>query len=254
LSPDYTRRFSQRADFYAKYRPGYPAKVLAILERSIGFDVGHIVADIGSGTGLLTRLFLQNGNTVFSVEPNDKMRAYAERDLAGFGNFRSVNGTAEHTTLPKGSVDLITIGQALHWFDPVKTTREFSRISKPDARLCVVYNGRNLSNSFMRAYEATVERNTRERAKVPDPDIKYIASFFKGGRCSKFTIPNEQILDLEGLMGRLLSGSYMPVPSKGAKFKRFEKDVRDLFDAYNTEGHVRLLYDTEISIGRARTQ
>jgi SAM-dependent methyltransferase len=252
LSRDSTRRFTQRADFYARYRPGYPPEILGILEREIGFSPRDIVADIGSGTGLLTKLFLQNGNRVFAVEPNGKMRRHAEKGLGGFRNFVSVNGTAEHTALKTGTVDLISVGQALHWFDSTRTVREFSRISRPDGHLCIAYNERKGNDRFGRAYGKVIKRNERDRASVPNADDKYISHFFDGGRYSKFAVPNEQLLDFEGLMGRLLSASYMPPPGEKKGFARMRSDVRALFDEFNRGGRVRLRYSTNVFVGLIR--
>ncbi len=252
MSLDPTRRFTRRADFYSRYRPGYPKEIIRILEREIGFSDEQVVADIGSGTGLLTKIFLRNGNKVFGVEPNDKMRAYAERDLGTFRKFVSVKGTAERTTLKGQSADLITVGQALHWFKKAKTVKEFARISKPGGSLCVVYNEWKRKERFTRAYRRLINRNERYRAEIPHVDAKYMAEFFEHGRYSSFTLPNEQVVNSEGLRGRLLSASYIPSPGEGERFNRFERDVRRLFESYSFGGQVRLLYETELSAGRVR--
>lgn len=249
MSRDSIRRFTQRAYFYSKYRPGYPGKMIGLLEWETGFSPEAIVADIGSGTGLLTKLFLKNGNKVFAVEPNDRMRSHAEEDLSAFKNFISVKGTAERTTLQKNSVDLITVGQALHWFDQERAFKEFSRILKPRGKLCVVYNEWKRAGRFMRGYEKVVKRNQRNRAKVPNLRPKYMARFFNGGKCSRFSLPNEQVVGYSGLLGRFLSASYMPTPAEGESYAKLEKDVRKLFDSYSSGGRVKLRYHTNIFIG-----
>ena len=86
---------------------------------------------MGSGTGILSELLLKNGNTVFGVEPNAAMRSAGEHLLQDYLKFTSVDGSAEKTTLPAGSVDLITAGQAFHWFDGPAARKEFVRILKP---------------------------------------------------------------------------------------------------------------------------
>ena len=249
MATDYTGRFSRRADWYASCRPGYPARVIAILEKEIGFTSRSVVADVGSGTGLLTRVFLENGNRVFGIEPNDSMRAYAERDLGGFRNFVSVKGTAEATALPSKSVDLVAAGQALHWFDPGRAAEEFSRICKPGGSLCVAYNSRR-NDRVGRAYGEIVRRYERDRAQVPEESAKYIARFFKRGECLKFEVPNEQSLDLEGLLGRLLSASYMPPPDEKRAYTRLRGDVTKMFERLSAGGTLKLRYRTRISVGR----
>lgn len=249
LSRDSVRRFTKRADFYSRYRPGYPGKIISLLERETGFNQEAILADIGSGTGLLTKLFLKNGNKVFAVEPNDRMRSHAEDDLSSFKNFISVKGTAERTNLQKNSVDLITVGQALHWFDREKAVNEFSRILKPGGRLCVVYNEWKRAGRFMHGYETVIKRNRRNRASVPNLRPKYMARFFKDGKCARFSLPNEQVVGYSGLLGRFLSASYMPTPGEGERYVRLEKDARELFDSYSSGGRVKLRYHTNIFIG-----
>jgi len=245
---DYTRRFTKRADWYASYRPGYPAKIIAILEKKIGFRRRQVVADVGSGTGLLTKIFLENGNKVFGVEPNKSMRAYSERDLSGFRNFISVRGTAEHTTLPTKSVDLVTVGQALHWFNRVRASREFRRISKPGGSLCAVYNVKR-SDRLGRAYEKVIRRHEVGKAAVPNSSMKRLRYFFKDGKYSKFTVPNEQSLDFEGLLGRILSSSYMPRPDESRGPSELRRDALNVFESFGSDGRVRLRYRTNIFIG-----
>jgi len=249
LSLNPTGRFSVRAPYYSKYRPGYPDRIVGVLRKKFSFSSSDIVADIGSGTGLLAKVFLANGNRVFGVEPNARMRSYGVRNLSGFKRFVSVRGTAEHTTLDDASVDLITVGQALHWFDASRTVREFSRISKPDGILCIVYNERRKGSRFMRAFQQVTERHEGDKTNSPDVDDRYAAQFFEGRKFSKFQLPNEQTLDFEGLVGRLLSASYMPTRQQKTRFVRMERDVKELFDSFKSNGRVRLLYDTRIYAG-----
>jgi SAM-dependent methyltransferase len=124
-----TTRFSDRVDNYVRYRPGYPPQVLETLKHACGLNSEHRVADIASGTGIWTRLLLENGNRVFGIEPNDDMREAAERLLSGFLNFNSIAATAEATTLPDHSVDFVTAAQAAHWFNRGQARQEFARIS-----------------------------------------------------------------------------------------------------------------------------
>src|SRR4051812_35067235 len=100
-----TERFSSRVENYVKYRPGYPAAVVPLLETACGFTRESVVADIGSGTGILAEVWLKHGNPVFAVEPNGPMREAAERLLTAYPAFTSVPGTAEATTLADHSVD-----------------------------------------------------------------------------------------------------------------------------------------------------
>ena len=131
MQSDPTARFSSRVEDYIRYRPGYPAVIMDWLMRNCGLTAHARIADIGSGTGILSRMFLHFGCQVFGVEPNKDMRLAAERLLAGVKGFHSVDGRAEATTLPAGSVDFVTAGQAFHWFDPGPTRAEFRRLLTP---------------------------------------------------------------------------------------------------------------------------
>ena len=148
-----TERFSNRVENYVKYRPNYPKKIISFLEKEIGLSSSSIIADIGSGTGISSEMFLKNGNIVYGVEPNKEMREAAERLLAEHPNFKSINGTAEDTTLAANSIDILSAGQAFHWFDVIKTEIEFKRILKNGGWVVLVWNERETNSSlFLKAY------------------------------------------------------------------------------------------------------
>src|ERR1039457_7327385 len=117
MSQSPTARFSDRVENYVSYRPGYPPEVVDLLRAECGLRPSHIVADIASGTGVFTRLLLENGNSVFAVEPNTEMREMGIQQLEGYPRLVSVAGTAEESTLLSASVDFVTAAQAAHWFD-----------------------------------------------------------------------------------------------------------------------------------------
>src|SRR3982074_3012215 len=130
-----TARFSDRVENYVRYRPGYPPEVLDLLRTECGLRPSHIVAAIASGTGVFTRLLLENGNSVFAVEPNAAMREMGNRQLESLSagdRLASVAGTAEETTLKSASVDFVTAAQAAHWFDLPRARAEFVRILRPE--------------------------------------------------------------------------------------------------------------------------
>src|SRR5258706_250994 len=139
-APNATQRFSDRVDNYIRYRPGYPAEVLDLLRERCGLTPQAGIADIGFGTGIFTRMLLENGNTVFGIEPNQEMREAGARLLSGFPGFRGSAGTAEKTTLENQSAEFITAAQAAHWFDREPARREFLRILKPGGGLGLLWN------------------------------------------------------------------------------------------------------------------
>jgi ubiquinone/menaquinone biosynthesis C-methylase UbiE len=246
---NFAARFDGKSDVYSKYRPRYPSEILRILEREVGFDQKGIVADIGSGTGILSELFLENGNQVYCVEPNLEMRRTAEKNLKVFvPRSVSVEGTAETTNLRSGSIDLIAIGQALHWFDLVKARTEFRRIIKKRGHIAIIYNHRKDDGEVEMAYKTIVDKFAKNMAKVPDVDDPYAAKFLSGG-FKKFTIPNSQTLDLQGLLGRLASASYMPA-STSPEWAKLKEDVRRVIDEFGSNGVATLHYNTVVYLGR----
>jgi SAM-dependent methyltransferase len=246
-----TQRFSDRVEDYVRYRPGYPRAVLDVLRQEIGLTPDWVVADIGSGTGISARLFLENGNPVVGVEPNGAMRHAGEELLGGWPGFRSVDGTAEDTGLGPASVDLVAVAQAFHWFDPATAGREFARILRPAGWVVLVWNTRRTGSSeFLGGYERLLVRHGTDYAAVRHDriDAAVLERFF-GGLYRRATVDNEQLLDLDGLKGRVLSSSYTPKPDDPRRAPLLH-DVERLFEAHETDGCVRIEYDTEIYFGR----
>ncbi len=249
---DSKERFSNRVADYVRYRPGYPRAVLELLRDECALTLESVVADVGSGTGILTKLFLENGNVVYGVEPNAAMRAAGEEFLAEYPKFRSVAASAEATTLPDASVDFVVAAQAFHWFDPPETRVEFQRILRPQGWVAVIANHRKKdASAFLRAYEAFLRRFGTDYGKVAEkyPSAARMADFFGAGKFREHTAPNRQIFDFDGLSGRLRSSSYAP-PPEHPNHKPMLAALRELFDAHADRGSVSFDYVTFIYYGR----
>ena len=195
---DSTQRFTDRVEAYIHYRPGYPDALIDLLHSEIGLSEESVVADLGSGTGISSALFLQYGMTVYGVEPNDAMREAAERTLDGYEHFHSVAGTAETTGLSANSVDAVIAGQAFHWFDRERARREFLRILKPQGHVVLFWNSRRTAGSpFLEAYEGLLQRFGTDYNQINHQNIddKVIAEFFRPDVFEKRTLYNEQVVD-----------------------------------------------------------
>lgn len=244
-------RFTERADYYAKYRPGYPDAVVEAIARETALPRGALVADIGSGTGISAELFLRHGYRVAGVEPNAAMRAAAEQALARNPEFRSVDGRAEATALADGTVDLIVAATAFHWFDPEGTRREWLRILKPDGWVALLWNRRRDHGDFMEAYEALLRAHAPGYAEPWDEQRQRsrlsAVEFLPGALTLRFD--NAQDLDLESLRGRALSSSYAPLPGSAA-YPEFARALAALFAVHQRDGRIRFVYDTELYLGR----
>jgi SAM-dependent methyltransferase len=251
MTRDPAERFTRRVEHYVKYRPSYPRGVIDTLHNEGLLSPADVVADIGSGTGKLAELFLANGNKVLGIEPNRAMREAGEAALGHHDSFMSVEGRAEATTLQDGSVDIVTAGQAFHWFDPETACREFSRILSPGGRILIVWNDRQIeATPFMKAYEAFLQEfgtdyRSVDHRRLGDAEI---GSFFGSAGHRFKRLANEQRLDRDGLRGRLLSTSYVPDEGETGYTEMLEALDR-LFDEHQEVGTVSFVYSTRMYYG-----
>jgi SAM-dependent methyltransferase len=248
-SLDSKHRFSNRVENYVRYRPGYPAEIAALLRDECGLTNDSVVADIGSGTGKLSELFLNAGCKVFGVEPNKEMREAGER--MNHPRFTSIDASAEETTLAAQSVDFVTAGQAFHWFDLNRCRPEFQRILKPGGWLVIIWNDRRDDTTpFLAAYELLLERFGTDYAQAhhrrsDKPEV--IRPFF--GNEPRFkNFHSFQQFDFEGVKGRLLSSSYAPVAGQ-PKYEEMLAELKRIFDARQENGTVAFEYDTHVYYG-----
>jgi SAM-dependent methyltransferase len=245
-----TLRFSNRVEDYVKYRPGYPDALLKYLQNHYHLYTGETIADIGAGTGISTALFLKAGYPVIAVEPNKEMREKMEELLNYLPQLKTINGTAENTTLPDHSVDLISAGQAFHWFEPLKARDEFERILKPRGRVAIIWNERKTSTSFENEYEKLILKYATDYQKIDHRNIsdRDIEKFFYPRACTLKIFDNHQTFDLEGLKGRLASSSYMPARG-GAGFSEMTTEAENLFSKYSRDNFIQINYDTKLYAG-----
>ncbi len=240
-------RFSNRVANYVKYRPGYPTEILRFFKEHLGLTPDSAIADIGSGTGLSAKIFLENGNTVYGVEPNAAMRDAAEEYLKGSPNFTSIDGNSDATRLPDASIDLVIAAQAFHWFEPEGTRREFKRILKPDGYVSLVWNERQIDTTlFLSEYEQLLLKYGKDYTEVRHEKInsEVLSAFFLVP-FEHIAFPNEQVFDFDGLKGRLLSSSYMPSETDEV-FQPMIKELELLFAKHAESGKIKVLYDTNI--------
>jgi SAM-dependent methyltransferase len=245
---DVTQRFSSRVENYIKYRPSYPPVVIETLRRECGLRSDSIVADIGSGTGILTELFLKNGNEVYGIEPNRDMREAAEASLKGYRRFRSVASRAEETNLPDHCVDFITAGQSFHWFDRKKTRTEFARILKPRGWVVLIWNDRATTTTrFLVAFEKLLKDYSTDYEQIDHRQITedVIREFFGSDHVWLKHFNNSQVFDYEGVKGRLLSSSYAPEAGH-PNHEPMLAELERIFQAYQDDGKVVFDYVTQM--------
>jgi SAM-dependent methyltransferase len=248
-----TQRFTNRVANYVKYRPGYPEEVLNFLKEKAGITAGSVIADAGSGTGIFTKLLLDEGYTVYAIEPNDAMRKSSVEQLHNYKNFHAVNGTAEDTTLESHGIDLVVCAQAFHWFDQTLAKTEFKRILKPKGQVALIWNNRQIEyDEFAIAYELLLQQQGTDYSEVNHRNITDVdfSNFFKNGKYELAKYNNVQIFDEDGLIGRAFSSSYIP-PKETEPGQAFLADLKALFQQYQTnKGTVDFVYQTEVYLGK----
>lgn len=244
-------RFTSRAEDYAKYRPSYPSEVIDCIFS--GLDTSTLIAaDIGAGTGISSRLLADRGIQVMAIEPNIEMRKIASPHfLVEFGD-----GSAENTGLSNASVNLITCFQAFHWFNPEPTLKEFARILKPQGKIALVWNDRNVEgkDQFTCQHDRIITQasnNSPIHSRLDGKSKLQICSLFPKVEYRSF--PYQQAFDLDGLIGLAMSASYMP--QSGIAHERLIMKLTNLHQHYcDRDGLVYLQYQTSLYLTELSAQ
>ncbi len=235
-------RFSDRAEDYAKYRPSYPEEAIATILEGLGNPSQLVAADIGAGTGISSRLLAQQGVRVMAIEPNAAMREAASPHPL----VELCDGTAEATNLPDASVNLVTCFQSFHWFNPEPTLLEFHRILKPTGRLALVWNDRDRDDEVTQNYTHLVQiasNNHAAESRMTSVDPLLASPLFPDVSYHTFTYRQE--LNLEGLIGRAMSVSY--IPREGQAWEQLRTGLEELYNrSCNENGYIYLAYRTSI--------
>ena len=227
-----TQRFSGRASVYGTHRPSYPTLVFDALFDGLGDPRGLVVADVGAGTGISTRMLAARVSQVFAVEPNADMRAQAlpQQNVTWF------DGTGESTGLDEKSVDVAAAFQAYHWFDHGAAFDEFRRIARK--RIALVQYERDEREGFTQAYTRAIRPYMLDDTEALR--LQTLESFAStcGQRLRRAVFPSAQVLTLEGLLGRLESTSYLP--RRGDRADALRSEVREVFAQFGCDGTVEM--------------
>jgi SAM-dependent methyltransferase len=249
---DPTKRFSNRVADYVKARPGYPPEIIATLRERIGLSPAWAVADVGAGTGISAKLFVEAGNSVTAVEPNAAMRDAAVQMLGHHARFGAIDGTAENTALADQSVRLVVAAQAFHWFDRPAFRRECVRILEPGGFVVLLWNDRQTKGSaFLDRYERLLEQFGTDYVSVNHRNIgdEGVTAFFSPAQCDCEVFPSAQRFDYDGLKARLLSSSYSPAADDPRSGPMLDA-LRTLFDETQQNGTIEMTYQTQLYWGR----
>lgn len=242
---DNTQKFSGKADVYQQARPSYAQELLDFIAQNWQIGEGSRVADIGSGTGILTSQLLGLGAKVYAVEPNADMRAKAEELLCEHPNFVSVVGTAEQTSLPDNSFHLVTAASAFHWFDPERFRQECERILLPGAPVVLVWNEARLSEEINLGRERIFRKycpNFKGFSGGREGRARAKHAFF-GEEIQERRFPNQLSYDRQTFVNRALSASYSLIETE-PEFDAYLAELSDLFDQHAVDGKIVLPQDS----------
>jgi ubiquinone/menaquinone biosynthesis C-methylase UbiE len=251
LSLDPLERFSSRAALYAN-RARYPDGLKEYLRGECGFAPGLEVADVGAGTGFLTAVLLETGCRVYAVEPNAEMRSIAEESFRGDTRFSSMKGQAECLPLPDASVDGVTVGQALHWFDIDKARPEFMRVLRQGGGWVVIVDNRPREDAspLMQACRDLQQRYFTDLGKAPEPPPR-VVKLFEGVEMRFDRIPFEFPCSEQVFRDGTLSSSLAPAPGSSA-WQQSAEALHEVFMKYQVDGRVELLFETVVYCGRLK--
>lgn len=244
-------KFTGKAENYAKYRAPYSDDFIKYLYSEVGFSQNSIIADIGSGTGILTEHLLKQNSFVYGIEPNDDMRNHAEKALVNYNNYKSIKASAEDTTLSSDSIDYITVAQAFHWFDKAKFKTECNRILKPNGKILLVWNMRDFNAEWIKDGDIINRKycpdykgfNCGMRAE-DDDDVN---DFFTG-KYETRTFPNNRILDLVTFIGGCLSSSYSP-KENDENYTSYITEMEECFNKHSVDGKLIMPNVTKSYVG-----
>lgn len=245
-----TNKFTGKAGLYSKFRPDYPKQLIVDLITKNNIKKDSIAADIGAGTGRLTKMLLEHNLQVFAVEPNTEMRQTAVNQLAANQYFHAINGTAEHTTLPDNSVDFVTVAQAFHWFDHASFKNEANRILKENGKVAIISNVRNISaplnQEIAKVYQKFCPNFVGFSNGLKDSKEVYDSFFMNGYTETVYDFPISH--DKNSFIGRHLSASYA-LNASDTLFPNFVQELSDLFDKYSKNDFLKLPNDTKYRCG-----
>ena len=244
-------KFTNKVEDYIKYRPSYPQEFIEYLIKGVGLNRDTILADIGAGTGKLTKQLGDKVKKLFAVEPNLNMRTACQKYCSDLKNLTVTNGSAEDTALPNNSVDFITVAQAFHWFDRDKSKIEFKRILKEDGKVILVWNSKVAESELVKETDMICRRIC--------PDFKgfsggngtgsdVYSNFFKNASCEYKVFDNDQSLTLESYIGSGLSASYAPVTGD-INYGVFIEALTELFNKYCKHGNLHIPVKTHSYVG-----
>ncbi len=252
----HTERFSGRVQAYLAYRPRFPRSIIPFLREHGALPDGAVVADIGAGTGMLAEIFLEAGHRVFAVEPNVEMLEACRELATQHPALEVVQGSAEATTLPDASVDLIAVGRAMHWFDWPRAHQEFARILRPGGWVLVATNGHRDSGAPVSEQLSGILRKWRMDSAEADTTRNFkerLRGFLDTSTWQQITLHHAMTVDFPKLLGYAESLSAIPRPGERG-YDEMLAELRAVFDRYQRDGSLVTPLSSDMDLGRLRAE
>ena len=245
---------SSKQSFLTQYRtqrPDYPSEIGGFIKEHCKVDDLWCIADIGSGAGLSTNLLLSGFKCpVFAVEPDDKLRSFAEKAENTNPYFHSVKGTAESTTLPNNSVNLVCAFEAFQWFSHTKARDEFRRILRDPGFVLIASSEKAAGKSnFNQDYETLLSNySAYKTAMHPTPTLEEIIVFLNNPNVftEKFFVTLE--LDWEEILDRFDSAFYTPQKGTPQHYQAIH-NLREVYNKHACMDRIELSYQFTVYLG-----
>jgi SAM-dependent methyltransferase len=252
----HTERFSGRVQAYLAYRPRFPREIVPFLREHGALPEDAVVADVGAGTGMLAEIFLEAGHRVLAVEPNAEMLEACRALATHYPVLEVVDGSAEATTLPDASVDLIVVGRAMHWFDWPRAHREFQRILRPDGWVLNASNGHRDSGGRIPTRLSEILRKYRTDTAEADTTRdfeKRLRGFLDPSSWHRATLHHAMTVDFATLLGYAESLSAIPRPGERG-YDGMVAELRAVFEEYQRDGVLVTPLSSNLHLGRLRPE
>ena len=233
--------FSGKAEFYNS-RPTYPQECIDYLVNKFGLSSNNVIADVGAGTGILTKPFLNMGCSAYAVEPNDDMFTELSKNLSQYSNVILLKTSAEKTEIPENSCDAVVVGTAFHWFDKNKFRSECERILKNKKHIAIL----RISNNNDADKEIDKMRHYTEQ------DIQSAKEFFRDGFFEHIKFEYYEAFDEDRYINNLLSSATAPLPSD-ARFDDYVEKCRTVYSKHFENGIAHLPFVVNCFVGSLDT-
>ena len=242
--------YSTKAEKYAKYRWDYAASAIETIFDITQLSTNSSLAELGAGTGILTQHFAGKVERVYAIEPNREMRQILADRFESVPSISVMDTCAEDTKLPTKSVDVITVAQSIHWFDPGLARSEMLRILKNHGWLVILRNystDEELNKAIGKLM--TEEYGVDFSASSPKLKEKPIHYYYGNNSYQRTIHPFQFQQSWEEFIGAMLSASYMP-DENNPLYQKLEDEAGNIFSLHSKGGHLSVHGETELFIGQ----